>query len=129
MAKNTLYDKVWDAHVVTRLPTGQYQLFIGLHLVHEVTTPQACDMLRERGDYWAEQPFEAMMRNAPARSGLDRAQYADLNFWMPGDILTKMDRTSMAVALEAREPLLDHSGQGVPRIVLHQVHVGVGLAA
>ena len=49
MARNTLYDKVWDAHVVARLPTGQYQLFIGLHLTHEVTTPQAFDMLAERG--------------------------------------------------------------------------------
>lgn len=49
MAQNTLYNKVWDAHAVTRLPTGQYQLFIGLHLTHEVTTPQAFDMLKERG--------------------------------------------------------------------------------
>jgi 3-isopropylmalate/(R)-2-methylmalate dehydratase large subunit len=48
MAKGTLYNKVWDSHVVAKLPTGQYQLLIGLHLIHEVTSPQAFDMLRER---------------------------------------------------------------------------------
>jgi 3-isopropylmalate/(R)-2-methylmalate dehydratase large subunit len=45
----TLLQKVWDLHTVRQLPTGQTQLFIGLHLVHEVTTPQAFDALRTRG--------------------------------------------------------------------------------
>ena len=48
MSENTLYDKVWDHHKVTELPNGQDQLFVGLHLIHEVTSPQAFGMLRER---------------------------------------------------------------------------------
>ncbi|PSQ36262.1 3-isopropylmalate dehydratase large subunit [Halobacteriales archaeon SW_12_69_24] len=48
MSEGTLYDTVWDAHRVTTLPNGQDQLFVGLHLVHEVTSPQAFGMLRER---------------------------------------------------------------------------------
>jgi len=48
MAK-TLLDKVWDAHTVRELPGGQTQLFIGLHLIHEVTSPQAFAALAEAG--------------------------------------------------------------------------------
>jgi 3-isopropylmalate/(R)-2-methylmalate dehydratase large subunit len=45
----SLLHKVWDAHSVRELPSGQTQLFIGLHLIHEVTSPQAFGMLREMG--------------------------------------------------------------------------------
>lgn len=56
----------------------------------------------------AEDRYVRTMAEAPARDPLDRAQYADIRHWLPGDILTKTDRMSMAVGLEAREPLLDH---------------------
>ncbi len=46
MAKN-LYEKVWQAHAVRTLSGGQTQLFIGTHLIHEVTSPQAFGMLRD----------------------------------------------------------------------------------
>ncbi|NJN88568.1 MAG: 3-isopropylmalate dehydratase large subunit [Leptolyngbyaceae cyanobacterium SL_7_1] len=49
MSNGTLFDKVWQSHTVRTLPSGQTQLFIGLHLIHEVTSPQAFAMLRERG--------------------------------------------------------------------------------
>jgi len=45
----SLYEKVFDRHVVAKLPSGQYQLLIGLHLIHEVTSPQAFSMLDGRG--------------------------------------------------------------------------------
>ncbi len=48
MGKN-LFQKVWDAHSVQVLPNGQTQVFIGLHLIHEVTSPQAFGMMRDLG--------------------------------------------------------------------------------
>lgn len=48
MAKS-LFEKVWDAHFVRKLANGQTQLLIGTHLIHEVTSPQAFGMLRDKG--------------------------------------------------------------------------------
>jgi 3-isopropylmalate/(R)-2-methylmalate dehydratase large subunit len=49
VSAGTLYDKVWDQHRVAELPGGASQLFIGLHLIHEVTSPQAFAALRDLG--------------------------------------------------------------------------------
>jgi asparagine synthase (glutamine-hydrolysing) len=79
-----------------------------------VTSPEArarlfsAEAKAALGGHRAEDRYVAAMRDAPARDAMDRVQYADMKIWLPGDILTKTDRMSMAVGLEAREPLLDH---------------------
>ena len=48
MSQDTLFDKVWDLHKVSSLPGGSDQVFIGLHLIHEVTSPQAFGALKDK---------------------------------------------------------------------------------
>ncbi|HEY2826538.1 MAG TPA: 3-isopropylmalate dehydratase large subunit [Pirellulales bacterium] len=48
-APRTMFEKIWDAHVVHAEPAGQTLLYIDLHLVHEVTSPQAFEGLRIAG--------------------------------------------------------------------------------
>jgi 3-isopropylmalate/(R)-2-methylmalate dehydratase large subunit len=49
MAPRTLFEKVWDSHVVHQAPDGPALLYVDLHLVHEVTSPQAFEGLRLAG--------------------------------------------------------------------------------
>ncbi len=48
MSQDTLFDKVWDLHKVSSLAGGSDQIFIGLHLIHEVTSPQAFGALKDK---------------------------------------------------------------------------------
>ena len=100
-AKTTLLSLAGDS-------ADGYARAIGVTPPEQRDTLYSAEFKRLRGDYRGETLVTDLMRGAPARSGLDQAQYADLKVWLPGDILTKVDRTSMAVGLEAREPLLDH---------------------
>ncbi|MDB5888146.1 MAG: asnB [Rhodocyclales bacterium] len=60
------------------------------------------------GGYHAQDVFRQHAANAQTDDPLSLIQYIDMNTWLVGDINTKVDRASMAHALEVREPLLDH---------------------
>ncbi len=55
-----------------------------------------------------EDRYVKAMANAPARSPIDRAQYADIKLRLPGSKLTRLDRMGAAAGLQIREPMLDH---------------------
>jgi 3-isopropylmalate/(R)-2-methylmalate dehydratase large subunit len=75
----TLLDKIWRAHSVRTLPSGQTQLLIGLHLVHEVTSPQAYQMLKEAGlrVRMPERTFATVDHIIPTAADRQRRPFAD----------------------------------------------------
>src|SRR5688572_19265410 len=108
----TLFDKVWDLHTVRTLPNGQTQLFIGLHLIHEVTSPQAFDMLRSRGltVRFPDRTIATVDHIVPTRD--QRRPFGDV---MAEDMLLALEKNTRSAAI----PLFDlQSGsQGIVHVI------------
>jgi 3-isopropylmalate/(R)-2-methylmalate dehydratase large subunit len=109
---STLLQKVWDAHTVRRLPNGQTQLFIGLHLIHEVTTPQAFDMLRARG--WKvrfpERTIATVDHIVPTRD--QRRPFLDV---MAEDMLSALERNCREAGVRFFD--LGSGAQGIVHVI------------
>jgi 3-isopropylmalate/(R)-2-methylmalate dehydratase large subunit len=108
----TLLQKVWNAHAVRRLPNGQTQLFVGLHLIHEVTSPQAFDMLRARGWHvrYPERTVATVDHIVPTRD--QRRPFIDV---MAEDMLSALERNVRGAGIEMLD--LSSGSQGIVHVI------------
>src|SRR5438067_2208426 len=109
---DTLFHKVWDMQRVRQLPSGQTQLFIGLHLVHEVTTPQAFDMLRQHGWRVAfpERTFATMDHIVPTKT--QQRPFLDV---MAEEMASSLERNCRDAAIPLWAP--DSELQGIVHVI------------
>ena len=109
---DTLFHKVWDAHAVRRLPSGQTQLFVGLHLVHEVTSPQAFDMLRQHGWRVAfpDRTFATVDHIVPTRS--QQRPFLDV---MAEEMTVVLERNCREFGIPYWPP--DNDNQGIVHVI------------
>ena len=115
---DTLFHKVWNAHTVRTLPSGQTQLFVGLHLVHEVTTPQAFDMLRQHG--WGvpfpERTFGTVDHIVPTST--QRRPFLDV---MAEEMTVALERNCREFGISLWNPDSEHQG------IVHVIGPEMGL--
>src|ERR1700704_6968064 len=108
----TLFHKVWNAHTARVLASGQTQLFVGLHLVHEVTSPQAFDMLRQHG--WTvafpERTFATVDHIVPTSS--QKRPFLDM---MAEQMMGALERNCRDAGINLWAP--DNDNQGIVHVI------------
>jgi 3-isopropylmalate/(R)-2-methylmalate dehydratase large subunit len=111
MGKNLLA-KVWEAHSVRELEFGQTQLFIGLHLIHEVTSPQAFSMIREAGlgVPFAERTFATVDHIIPTDS-----QVRPLRDGQAENMMSAIERNCREFGIRFFSP--DSGHQGIVHVI------------
>jgi 3-isopropylmalate/(R)-2-methylmalate dehydratase large subunit len=114
----TLFDKIWDSHLVVQEPGSPAILYIDMHLVHEVTSPQAFQGLREKGLHVRrpERTFATMDHSTPTTG---------LTLELADEMAGKQLRQLQANAKEFDFPLLDM--QDERRGIVHVVGPELGL--
>ncbi len=114
----TLLEKVWDAHSVRELPTGQTQLFIALHLIHEVTSPQAFAALHEMGlgVRFPKRTFATVDHIIPTDS-----QVRPLADGLAEEMLRALERNCRAHDIPLFDPASGHQG------IVHVIGPELGL--
>lgn len=110
--KQNLFNKVWDLHSVGTLPSGQTQLFIGQHLIHEVTSPQAFEMLRERNltVLHPERTLATVDHIIPTQS--QARPFVDL---LAEDMMSAIEKNCKEFGVELLD--LDDNRQGIVHVV------------
>jgi 3-isopropylmalate/(R)-2-methylmalate dehydratase large subunit len=108
----SLFDKVWDLHTVRELPTGATQLFIGLHLIHEVTSPQGFQMIREAGMdvLYPERTFATADHIIPTDSRLRPLENAQAE-----EMLSHLDENTKAAGIRFFD--MGSGDQGIVHVI------------
>ncbi|MDR0275859.1 MAG: 3-isopropylmalate dehydratase large subunit [Burkholderiaceae bacterium] len=116
MTARTLYDKIWDEHVVRTEEDGTALLYIDRHLVHEVTSPQAYEGLREAGrKVWRVSSVVATADHNTPTTGWERG-YDGIADPISKEQVTTLDKNIAAFGAAAYFPFL-HPRQGIVHVI------------
>jgi 3-isopropylmalate/(R)-2-methylmalate dehydratase large subunit len=114
--KKTLYDKIWDEHVVRTEDDGTAILYIDRHLVHEVTSPQAFEGLREAGrKVWRISSIVATADHNTPTTGWERG-YDGIDDPVSKEQITTLDKNIAEFGAAAYFPFLSKQ-QGIVHVI------------